>query len=498
MKKTKIVATLGPASEDKVILKKMVKAGMNVARLNFSHNVHKHHAMLIANIRSVSKELSQPLAILQDLQGPRIRLGNVDEKGIEISTKSIIVLFPEEEKVVSGKDEIFVPIQYPQLYKDIKPGEPILIDDATIELKVSKVVGKNIYCSVVTPGLIKSHKGMNFPKSTISCPAITDKDIADVEFGVKQKVDFVALSFVKDAKDIISLRKRIYALEKKYKHQTYDRVPTKTDSANSVGGVHTRIIAKIERREAIENFDEILNAADGIMVARGDLGIELPFEQLTLIQKNIIEACRKIGKPVIVATQMLDSMIRNPLPTRAEVSDVANAIFDGTDAIMLSGESATGKYPLKAVEAMNKIAGAVEQRTVKEFEKRELDFKNVSTLFHILGFMAQDVAEDLADAKFIVTTTLSGFTAHSISRFKPSLPVIAVTPASQTASQLALSWGVQSQVVAFTKSFDQTLSNIRKILISQKLVKKGDKVIILSSHPNGFVEGVNTLKVEVI
>lgn len=498
MKRTKIVATIGPASETKKMMESMISAGMNVARLNFSHGTYEHHAKLIANLRSAAKKTAANLALLQDLQGPRIRIGDVAKEGIEVKVGEEVVLVPENYSVPLKSANLFIPIQYPQLYRDVKVGHQVLIDDAVIELKVKGIKNKSIRCEVVVGGVIKSHKGMNFPKSVIKCPPVTRKDIKDVEFGVANRVDYIALSFVKDAKDIINLRRRVFELEKKFLKENVSKNLDKPSAKGKVGGIHIRIIAKIERREAVKNLKEIIEAADGIMVARGDLGIEMPLEELPLIQKKIIEMCRKAGKPVIVATQMLDSMIRNPIPTRAEVSDVANAVLDGTDAIMLSGESATGKYPLKAVQYMSKISREMEKREIIEQEGHEGEYKSNNSITQIISFIAQDLAEDSAGAKLIVCATTSGFTARNISRFRPGVPIVAVTPSLLTKNQLALSWGVEAKVVPFTDSFNQLLKHIKQLLVKKKIVKKGDNVVIVAGHPFGYKGQSNLIKVEVI
>ena len=498
MKRTKIVATIGPASAKKSILKAMMRSGMNVARLNFSHNVYEHHRQLIQNIRLVAGKLNTSVAIIQDLQGPRIRIGRVASNGVAVKNNQEIFLAPENCVSSTSKSALYIPIQYTRLYLEVKPEHQILIDDATIELKVMAIKQKMVKCRVVVGGVIYSHKGMNFPQSTISCPPVTKKDLADVDFGIKNDVDYIAMSFVKDAKDILKLRQQIFSLEKKY-HRGYQRFNLgKPPAKGKVSGIHIRIIAKIERREAVENFPQILEAADAIMIARGDLGIEIPFEDLPLIQKKMIDQCRQAGKPVIVATQMLDSMIRNPIPTRAEVSDVANAILDGTDAIMLSGETAAGKYPLRAVKAMSRIAHEVEGREIIEQEKREGEFKNLSSITQAMSFMAQDLAEDVAGAKLIICATTSGFTAWNISRFRPSVPIVAIAPHLKTVNQLNLSWGVQSYPIAFTASFDNLLKKIKQLLIKQKLVKIGDQVIIIAGHPFGYKGQANLIKVETI
>lgn len=498
MKRTKIIATIGPASETKKMMESMISAGMNVARLNFSHGTHEHHAKLIDNLRSAAKKTGINLALLQDLQGPRIRLGKIAKEGIEIRAGEEVILIPENFSKSPKSDNLFIPIQYFQLYRDVKIGHQVLIDDAVIELKVKSIKNKLIHCEVVVGGIIKSHKGMNFPQSTIKCPPVTRKDIKDVEFGVANQVDYIALSFVKDAKDIINLRRRVFELEKKFLKKNISKNLDKSLIKKKIDSIHIRIIAKIERREAVDNLKDIIEVADGVMVARGDLGIEMPLEELPMIQKRIIEMCRKAGKPVIVATQMLDSMIKNPIPTRAEVSDVANAVLDGTDAIMLSGESATGKYPLKAVQYMSRISQEMEKHEILEQEEREDEYKNNNSITQVISFIAQDLAEDFAGAKLIVCATTSGFTARNISRFRPGVPIVAVTPSHLTKDQLALSWGVEAYIVPLTDSFNQLLKHIKQLLVKKKIVKKGDNVVIVAGHPFGYKGQSNLIKVEVI
>lgn len=488
MKRTKIVCTIGPASETKAIIEQLVKSGLNVARLNFSHGTYKHHAMLVRNIRSVSKKLAQPVAILQDLQGPRIRIGDVAEEGIPIKSGQKITFVGPSVKISKKDAGNIIPIQYAELYKDLKAGSTILVEDGTITLKVESVKDKKINCVVRNGDLIKSHKGMNFPNTTINAPAVTVKDKKDLKFGLGQGVDFVALSFVKDEKDIKNLRKNIAVIEKKLGRGKNLKPGEQTE---------TKIIAKIERPEALKVFDKILKEVDGIMVARGDLGLEIPIQNLPLIQKKIIRKCLQVSKPVIVATQMLDSMTRTPVPTRAEVTDVANAILDGTDAIMLSGESATGKYPVKAVQVMNKIASSVEATEMKKYQAIEEDLKKTGGVTEAVAFAAQDIAEEVG-AKYIVCATMSGFTARSISKFRSKARVIAMAPTEKVQNQLNLSWGVEAYTIPFTTSFIKLIPKIIKELSKNKLVKKGDKVVIAASHPLGHLNQTNLVKVETI
>jgi len=493
-KRTKIVCTIGPSSESQALLEKMIASGMNVARLNFSHNVHEHHAMLIKRLRAASAKMKTPIAIQQDLQGPRIRIGNLGETGIAIRPKMEVVLVPESKYAKlqrATKDVVLVPTQYEALARDVKTGSTILIEDGTVQLRVKKVSGLGVVCEVVAGALIKTHKGMNFPDTTINAGALTPKDREDVRFGVEQGIDFVALSFVKNSEDILELRSLIASLEKKY--------PAATSTPHPVMGTtkttRTKIIAKIERKEAVTHFEDILRTADAIMVARGDLGLEIPIEELPEVQKNIIRRCVEEGKPVIVATQMLDSMIRNPIPTRAEVLDVANAILDGTDAVMLSGETASGSYPLQALQTMAKISKTAEERAMSEYENRESDLKKCCGVTEAIGFAVQDIAEDIG-AKLIVCPTISGFTAQAISRFRPSTPIIAWAVSPQVQRQLCLSWGVRSYHMPFANSFDGLLKNIKALLQKEKLAKKGDSFVLVAGHPFGHSGQTNLIKVE--
>lgn len=483
MKRTKIVCTIGPASESRIMISKMVKAGLNVARLNFSHNTYHHHSTLIENIRAVSKRLKQPIAIMQDLQGPRIRIGKLQPNGIQVTEGLKVVLVPEGESIAIKPGEVMIPMQYPKLYADLKPKDPILIDDALIQLTVESIKDRLIHCRVITNGIIKSHKGMNFPKSDISSPAVTAKDLRDVEFGIKKNVDFVSLSFVKKASDITNLRNYIFKLEKKYK-LFKKGMPT----------VRTHIVAKIERREAVKDFDDILRVADGIMIARGDLGIEMPLEDIPLIQKKIIKKCNAAGKPVIVATQMLDSMVRNPVPTRAEVSDIANAILDGADAIMLSGETATGLYPLKAVQVMSRVAHEVEDTEIKEQREFRPKIKRGDQISEAVSRAVLEIAEDV-HARLIVCATTSGFTARTIVKYKPAIPVVAVTASEKTQRQLCLSWGTSVFEMPFVSSVSVLINHVTALAKKNLSVKTGDKIVVCAGHPFGYSRETNLVKV---
>lgn len=482
MKRTKVVCTIGPASESKAILKQMMRCGLNVCRLNFSHGTYKHHALLIKNIRQVAKDLGQPVAILQDLQGPKIRIGDLpNDEGIKIKKGQNISLVQQSFKIPRGSREIYIPIQYENLYKDVSKGHRILIEDGKIQLTVQSVKDKTIICRVDVTETIKSHKGMNFPDTSISTSPITAKDKQDLEFGIKQNVDFISLSFVKKASDITSLRKMVEKLEaKKSKDQR---------------GV--QIIAKIERPEAVANFEKILPVVDGIMIARGDLGLEIPLEDLILVQKKIIRRCKQAGKPVIVATQMLDSMINYPIPTRAEISDVANAILDGTDAIMLSGESATGKYPVKAVEVMAKIASQVEATAMIEHERIGEELKSIGTTTESVAYAAQDVAEDLK-ASLIVCPTISGLTPRSVIKYRSVIPVVAIATTDKVRNQLCLSWGVDPFIMGVAKNSADLILKIKVHIKKNHLAKIGSTIVLVTGDHVGTSGQSNLIKVEKI
>ncbi|MBI3626586.1 pyruvate kinase, partial [Candidatus Uhrbacteria bacterium] len=404
MKKTKIVCTIGPASSQPAMLVKMIKAGMNAARLNFSHGTYPDHARLIKNIRAAARVCGTEVAILQDLQGPRIRIGNLPAEGVITEKGDKVALLTE--KLYSAKHKVpgyaTVPNQYPGLYKDVKSGDLILIEDGTIRLQVERSSDGVIRCVSLNGGTIKNHKGINVPGVTLRADVITEKDKSDLAFGIKHGVDFVAISFVKNAEDIFRLKKII---------------------ASQRGLSHPQVIAKIERDEAVKNFDEILAATDGIMVARGDLGIELPAARVPLLQKEFIGKCLVASKPVIVATQMLVSMIHNPLPTRAEVSDVANAVIDHTDAVMLSGETATGSYPLEVVQTMSRI---IEETENSRFDDLKCGPFHIHTAGEAL-VQAACFLESYVQAGAVVALTSTGKTVRTISRHRPELNIIAFT-----------------------------------------------------------------------
>ncbi|MFH1173192.1 MAG: pyruvate kinase [bacterium] len=480
MKRTKIICTLGPASDKVSVLEKMIKAGMNVARLNFSHSTYSQHAVLIKNLRLAAKKQQQNIAIMQDLQGPRIRVGAVPESGIELKKGQAVVLAPEDQidykTFLTKRDERIIPLQY-DLSKLVKKNDHILINDGLIDIKVQSVKKEMIAGLVMTGEWIFSYKGINLPGIKIATPVITDKDIKDLKFGLKQKVDFLALSFIRDKSDIIALRKLI----KKYGTKEDERI---------------KIIAKIERPEAVKNFEAILTEADGVMVARGDLGIELPPQEVPILQKKMIEQCLKSAKPVIVATQMLESMTKNSRPTRAEVSDVANAVTDHTDAVMLSGETATGKHPVETVAMMAKIILETERSPYDDLFYRAPNGKASS--LEVTAHMVYAAALD-TKSKAIAVITRSGVSPRLISRFRPQVPIIALTDDYLLQRQLSLSWGVYTYQLKIVNNLEKMIPLVHLKLKKEKLVKSGDEIVLVASHPliqKGRMNFVKTEKIK--
>lgn len=448
---TKIVCTLGPATESPAMIEKMIRAGMNVARLNFSHGEYEEFAKLIVNIRKISKKLGQPVAIVQDLQGPKIRVGEMPEKGVVIKKGETIILTTANITGKQGK----IPVQYKDLPKDVRKGDRILMDDGLLEMDVTKVTPAEITCKVVNGGTVFRHKGINVPTASISANPITTKDKQDLFFALKNDVDYVALSFVKSAKNIVELR---------------DLIRQKRGKA--------KIIAKIERHEAVENLESIIIETDAVMVARGDLGVEVAGEKVPLIQKQMIHLANIHGKPVITATQILQSMVTNPRPTRAEMSDAANAVFDHTDALMLSNESAVGKFPIEATQTLAKVANSVENflKKHKNFQPNRLFLEN-TPVSYATCMNGTKLAIDIG-AKLIVTMTQSGFTAQHVAKHRPYIPIVAVTPDEKVRRQLSLVWGVNEIIV---NNINLTHHQVKKLLIKHGLVKKGDKVVVISN-----------------
>lgn len=466
-KKTKIVATIGPVTANEKTMTELVKAGMNVVRINFSHGDFAEHEPKVHFARQISQKLNQPIAILQDLGGPKIRIGDFGVEPVMLKPGATFTL--TTDKVVG--DEKRVSINYPLLPKEVKVGGMILLHDGKKKLEIIDIKGSEVICKVIVGGEIKSRRGVNLPGAYLSISSITDKDRQDLEFGLKHKVDYIALSFVRRPSDIIELR----TILKKRK---------------STAG----IIAKIETPEALENIDQIIDLADGIMVARGDLAIEIPAEEVPLVQKELIRKCNKAGKPVITATQMLESMIKSPVPTRAEVSDVANAILDGTDAIMLSEETTLGDYPVESVKMMSTIAHRVE----RELSHKANHFEEFN--HGVAGVVSRAVVATATEvgAKFIVALTNSGHTARMISRYRPKQAVIALTPNPDGVGKMVLSYGCYPLSIKKFKTLTEVLSLIRSIALTNKLAKKGDKVVVVAGMPFGQAVDTNMLLVEEI
>lgn len=471
-RKTKIVCTIGPSSNTPKKIEALALSGMNVARLNFSHGSHYDHRQVVKNIRKVSAKLNQSIAILMDLQGPKIRVGQMKDGGQVVTTDSKVVLTPNN---VEGSSDL-IPIDYARLTQDAAVGNTILMDDGLLEFKIESMSDGKVLAKTVVGGLLKSRKGVNLPNVKTSISAITEKDKADLDFGLGEGVDFVAMSFVRYAEDVQELISRVRAR-----------------------GSNAGIIAKIEKPEALLEIEDIIEEADGIMVARGDLGIEIASERVPLIQKSIIEKCKIAGKPVITATQMLESMIMNPRPTRAESSDVANAVLDGTDAVMLSGESASGKYPVETVRAMDKICRNIESDTENiyhnlEFKKPEWKEKQViETLSYSCVTMAENV-----DAKVIATITHSGTTARRIAKFRPKVPIIAFTESEDVRRQLNLIWGVSSVKLEQLFDTDKSVKLMEKYLKDAGFVDTGDRIVIATGMPIATRGHTNMVKLSTI
>jgi pyruvate kinase len=466
-KKTKIVCTIGPASESPQTLEALMQAGMNIARLNFSHGTPEEHLRKIRTIRQIADQSKEPVAILQDLSGPKIRVGRVKEGGAELRQGEIFFLTSQE---IIG-DEKRVSVNYPSLPNEVRPGDMILIADGTIELQVLSRENKDIECQVMVGGKLTSQKGINFPTRSILVSAFTEKDQKDLLFGLQHGVDLVSLSYVKEAMDI-ERAKRILKQE----------------------AVDLPVIAKIERREALENIDEILLVSDGIMVARGDLGVETPLERIPNVQKMLIRKANALGKPVITATQMLRSMVDHTRPTRAEVTDVVNAIFDGTDAVMLSEETATGRFPVEAVQMMSRICQAAEEEfPFDKFLKGKMD--EATDLPQAISYAASLVAEEVK-AVAIVTPTESGSTARWVSRLRPRQPILALSRHLATIRSLNLSWGVYPLLVSDWEDTDDMLERAKKMPTELGMASKGDKIVIIAGVPISIPGTTNLIKVE--
>lgn len=467
-KKTKIVATIGPASANEKVMGEMIKAGMNVIRINFSHGDFAEHEPKVFLARELGEKLKKPIAIMQDLSGPKFRLGDFSEEQVVLEEGKEIVLTPE---TVVGTPER-VSINYPNLAREVRVGGAIMLDDGRKRLEIIAIEGDEVRCRIMVGGETKSRRSVNLPGAKLSIGSLTEKDKADLEFAFKHNVELVAFSFVRQASDVAELRALL-------------------QSRNS----DAMIIAKIETQEAVENFDAILAEADGIMVARGDLAVEIPAEDVPMVQKMIIKKCNKLGKPVITATQMLESMVKSSVPTRAEVSDVANAILDGTDAIMLSEETTLGEFPVEAVKVMTKVAQRVERD--RSYTRQDRDFLHEQSVTDAIGNAVVEAAAHLG-AKYIVTLTNSGYTARMICRYRPMQSVMALTPNARIANKLVLTYGCCPVVVPQFHYVYEIMDLVRAYFIEHKLAKPGDKVLLAAGMPFGEEIRTNTMMIEVI
>ncbi|BAY28015.1 pyruvate kinase [Calothrix sp. NIES-2100] len=470
MRRTKIICTVGPATSAPERLQALVEAGMNVARLNFSHGAYEFHAQTARYLRQISSQQRKPIAIMQDLCGPKIRLGKLPPEGLMVEAGSDVTFVLQDK----GESTDELPLPLPTLFAMVRPGEPISINDGRVKLVVSDRDADRIRAHVKIGGLISTHKGVNLPETRLPVSSITEKDLQDLRFGIQLGVDWVAVSFVQSAQDLEPAQRMIEA-----------------------AGAKIRVIAKIERPEAIKNFDSILAAADAIMIARGDLGVEMPIHEVPHIQKDIIRRCNRAGKPVITATQMLESMISAPDPTRAEATDVANSIWDGTDAVMLSGETAVGEYPVGAVQIMHNIAMRTEQ---------SLEEGGKHSWCHEAGSLSvtESVAEAVCriayeiGAKAILCNTSSGSTAQLVSKYRPSTPIIALTPEETVYRQLALSWGVIPLLIPPVHNAEEMFMNVVNTVVDMGLAKDGEQVVITSGVPIGKSGTTSLIKVHSI
>jgi pyruvate kinase len=469
MKKTKIVCTIGPKSESCEMLTKLVNAGMNVMRLNFSHGDFDEHGTRISNMRKVMKDIGKNVAILLDTKGPEIRTTKLKDGNDVLLKAGQTFTFTTDTSVIG--DETKVAVTYEGFAKDLKTGNIVLVDDGLIALEVKSTTDTEVICEVLNNGELGEKKGVNLPNVNVGLPALSEKDKADLVFGCEQKVDFVAASFIRKKEDVLEIRELL--------------------KAN--GGDNIQIISKIENQEGVDNFDEILEVSDGIMVARGDLGVEIPVEEVIFAQKMMIKKCNATGKVVITATQMLDSMIKNPRPTRAEAGDVANAIIDGTDAVMLSGESAKGKYPEEAVTIMADIC----RRTDGAMKPVAVKFDGPVTMTEAISRGAVKIAEKL-NAKMIVVATETGRAAKDVRKYFPTCSILALTPNEKTSRQLVLSRGVSSEVVGELKTTDEFHTTAEKILQEKGMAEKGDLVIMMSGEQMGTTGSTNMVRVHII
>ncbi len=479
MRRTKIVCTIGPATNSEKMLEKLMKAGMNVARLNFSHGTQEEHAIVIERIRSISERLGYAVAILQDLQGPKIRTGSLEGRNpVTLATNGIVTITSRD---VVGNAEL-ISTTYKPLPSDVKPDDRILLNDGLLELSVLEKDETDIRCRVIHGGVLGEHKGINLPGVAVSAPALTEKDRDDLHFGVLHHVDYVALSFVRKPQDVLDAKRYIHEFQlEQYRGQQPKHLTP------------IALIAKLEKPEAIACLDDILEVTDGVMIARGDLGVEMPPEKVPLIQKHIITRCNELGLPVITATQMLESMITNPRPTRAEVNDVSNAVLDKTDLVMLSGETASGEYPIEAVEMMVRIIVETESRHRTAQPPKEQRLTKVRAVSRAARALAEE-----ASVKAIVVFTRTGTSAHLISKDRPRVPIIAYTASEQVRRQLALWWGVWPYCVKMEKSTEELISVVEHRLLEDKLVEQGEYVVIMGGMPVASRARTNFVKLHCV
>lgn len=470
MQKTKMIFTIGPASDNEAIIRKFINLGMSAARLNFSHGDHDSHKSKIDIIKKVRSELNSPTAILLDIKGPKIRTHKFINDEVELKKGEDFIFYCDEE--VLG-DSTKCSISYKQLYKDVSVGGDILVDDGLLKFKIIEILEDSIKCKVSIGGIIKNNKGVNLPNVKVKLPSITEKDISDIIFGCENGVDFIAGSFIRKASDVLDIRRVL----------------------DSNGGKSIQIISKIENQEGVDNIDEIIAISDAIMVARGDMGVEIPIERVPIIQKKIIRKCNEAGKIVITATQMLDSMIRNSIPTRAEACDISNAIFDGTDAIMLSGESASGLYPIQAAKTMSKIAIETEDHLDYIYLNRRLKEPAVTDFSEAISYSACRTS-NLLHAKVIVAATNSGKTAKLISKYRPKCPIIAITPYDEVRRGLNLNFGIFPTKCSVFITADEILSESKKVATNLCFANEGDDIIVVAGMPSAITGGTNMLKIE--
>lgn len=463
--RTKIIATLGPASTSRPVLEALIDAGMDVARINFSHGTHAEHAAVVGLVRELAKERGRPVAILGDLQGPRMRVGVLPAPR-RVAPGEVVVLSPEAD---ASPDDL--PVTYDDIARDVKSQDRVLVDDGLIELVVTEVRPPRVLARVVHGGEIRSHKGLNFPGVDVSAPSITDKDRADAAFAAEIGLDYVALSFVRRAEDVVALR---------------EILPR-----------GLLLVAKIEKDSALKDIERIVRASDAIMVARGDLGVELRFEQVPLIQKRLIRLAMEQGRPVITATQMLESMVEHPRPTRAETSDVANAILDGTDAVMLSAETATGAYPVLAVEAMRRIITEIEKHGVPRVRDERRSRQQSASTEETIAAASVTAARHL-NAPVVVVFTKSGFSARIVAAQRPEVPILALTDVERTYRQLALVWGVTSVLVPSASSYDDMFEYARGELLRRGLARRGERIVVTAGVPFDVPGTTNTMRVAVV